>query len=267
MRNRDGAVAALVLMAAWSVGAETATPEETAKTAAAVAAMERAKRQAAGPLRFIIEASKGRRKPGDPEPAPTTPPVESRPVSTVPPRASAPAVGVAPRSAVAVTLRQTSTPAPLVAAAEPAVAVPVAAPEGSAVATEITYNPQLRSPAVAAPVPALQTSGTASINMPAPGAVAVTPVAALTPASVQPKLLSRVDPEVTQRMLDDLPSTLVVLVELSLLPNGSVSNVKLLGSVPRTLQRALVAALEQWRFEPLPAARVHRVEVVFNNER
>jgi hypothetical protein len=35
----------------------------------------------------------------------------------------------------------------------------------------------------------------------------------------------------------------------------------------RQLQRALTTAMEQWRFDPLPTQRQHRVELVFNPDR
>jgi hypothetical protein len=42
-----------------------------------------------------------------------------------------------------------------------------------------------------------------------------------------------------------------------------VSDVRVLPPVPRTLAPAIAAAVEQWRFAPLPAARPHRVVLVF----
>jgi hypothetical protein len=41
--------------------------------------------------------------------------------------------------------------------------------------------------------------------------------------------------------------------------------VALLPPVPRAWQRYLLAALEKWRFEPLASARVHRVQLVFDD--
>lgn len=269
MRNRDAAAAALMLATALSVGAQTAPPEEApkaaeaakpaegAKSTEATAAMERAKRQAAGPLRFILEASKGRRKAGEPDAG------EAREAPVAAVRASSGSNSVGTRS---VTTTSTAQPASLPVVAETPVAPPPLAPEASPIVTEITYNADLPNKTTA-PVPALQTSGSASIALPARSVVAAMPLAPLVAAPVQPKLVSRVDPELTQRILDEMGTNRVVIVDLSLRANGSVSAVNPLGAVPRSLQRALVSALEQWRFEPLPSDVVHRVEVVFSSDR
>ena len=59
--------AAAWMLVAASALAQTAKPDAAAEAAAA-AAMERAKRLAAGPMRIILEASKSRRKVAEAEP-------------------------------------------------------------------------------------------------------------------------------------------------------------------------------------------------------
>jgi hypothetical protein len=54
-----------------------------------------------------------------------------------------------------------------------------------------------------------------------------------------------------------------VTADLSLRTDGSVAAVTLGTSTPRAAARYLTAAFEQWRFAPLPEARVHRVQLVF----
>jgi hypothetical protein len=54
-----------------------------------------------------------------------------------------------------------------------------------------------------------------------------------------------------------------VTAELSLRADGSVSAVELGRDTPRAAVRYLTQAFEQWRFAPLPEARVHRVQLVF----
>jgi hypothetical protein len=76
-----------------------------------------------------------------------------------------------------------------------------------------------------------------------------------------------VEPEVPQRVLQDIAFNTAVLVDLSLRVDGTVAAVNVVPPAPRQLTRIIAAALEQWRFEPLPAARVHRIELVFNAER
>jgi TonB family protein len=76
-----------------------------------------------------------------------------------------------------------------------------------------------------------------------------------------------VEPEVPQRVLDGMNRNTAVMVDLTIRANGSVAAVELVPPAPRQLQRYLAAALEQWRFDPLPAERVHRIELVFNADR
>jgi len=193
------------------------------KAEEAAAAMERAKRLAAGPMRVILEASKGKRA-----------------------AAEAPAADGA-------------TPRP--------VAAPAAAPEPAAVSTQITLSAgALQGPSMTAPVPGIErTSVAAPAAMPSlPAALAL--LAKPADALAKPKIISRVDPDLPPRLLDDLGRNAVVAVDLSIRADGSVGGVGLVTIVPPRVQRLVVAALEQWRFEPLPSDRVHRIELVFNGE-
>lgn len=116
-----------------------------------------------------------------------------------------------------------------------------------------------------APVPGLEratsTATLPSLATPTPAALPTLPEAV-----AKPRLVSRVDPDLPQRMLDDLGRNAVLAVDLSIRANGTVGGVAMVTAVPARVQRALTAALEQWRFDPLPSDRVHRVELVFNND-
>jgi hypothetical protein len=224
------------------------------KAGEAAAAMERAKRQAAGPLRVILEASKGRRR--DAEPASQASDASS--VRTV-----------AARAAPELAMR--SAPVPPAIAAEPTtapvpslrVSAPAPPPAAQPVTTQMTLSSEsLQSHHVAA-VPALDRS-----NAPMLPAVPVAPLlsAKMMEVGVKPKLVSRVDPDVPQRLLDDLGRNAVVAVDLTIRANGTVAGVGMVTSVQPRMQRALASALEQWRFEPLPSDRVHRIELLFNSE-
>lgn len=90
------------------------------------------------------------------------------------------------------------------------------------------------------------------------------PPAVPTEAPNRPKLLRRIDPEFNQRMLDDMGRNLVVMVDLTIRSDGTVAAVAPQGLMTRSMQRVLVAAMEQWRFEPLLQQRVHRIELEFN---
>ena len=90
------------------------------------------------------------------------------------------------------------------------------------------------------------------------------PTLSVGPARV--KLINQVDPDVSQSHLDDMGRNAVVTAELTIRADGSVRAVTLMPHSPRGIQRAVLAALEQWRFEPLPSQRVHRFELLFNAE-
>lgn len=197
------------------------------KAEEAAAAMERAKRLAAGPMRVILEASKGKRV------AAEAPPAE--------------AAGLRPAAAP--------------------VAAAVVASDPAAVTTQITLSAgTLQGPSTTSPVPGIErTSFAAPAAMPSlPAALAL--LTKPTDALAKPKIISRVDPDLPPRLLDDLGRNAVVAVDLNIRADGSVGGVGLVTNVPPRVQRLVVGALEQWRFEPLPADRVHRIQLVFNGE-
>jgi hypothetical protein len=262
--KREGAVAALALMAACVAAAQTAKPE----AAADAAAMERARRQAAGPMRIILEASKARRKTAETEAAPASGP------------AAANTRGIPPRAAVAAAAPDAALPAsPAQAASAPAAATAVAsAPAVNAdtgIVTQITLNSaalESRAPVTIVPamVPAAGVAPVVSPTLPVAPNLQLPALAVATPAVAvdsRPRLSRMVEPDVPQRVLQDIAVNTAVLVDLNLRADGTVAAVNVLPPAPRQLSRFIAAALEQWRFEPLPAARVHRIELVFNAER
>jgi TonB family protein len=235
--NRRWAVAACVLAVAGPVGAQQNSKPESAEAAAA---MERAKRQAANPLRVILEASKPRRKGAEAEPA----------------EAAAPRAAQPPQLAVAAPPVQ-----PVLAKPVPEAAVP------SRIVTEVTLNSAaLQRKEAAAPVAALQAAGSATNMTPLPAAALAMPKLAAAPA--RPKLIAMVEPSVPPRVVDEIGGKLnEVEVDVTIRADGTVASATVLPPAPRQLHRYVVAAVEQWRFEPLPGERVHRVQLVFNNER
>ena len=266
MSIRQWALAPLALLLTVGVHAQTAASARTdakpdakadPKAEEAAAAMERAKRLAAGPMRVILEASKGKRVQAEPAAAPTA--ADSNSVRTV-----------ATRSAVVPEAASRAAPAVQPSAAEtapaPVAAAPAPAPAANAVSTQITLSSESLQGQSVANVP--------SIERAAPAAAAVMPNLPAAPvvlpkvadALVKPKLISRVDPDLSQRLLDDLGRNAVVLVDIRLRADGSVAGVGFVTSVSTRVQRAVAAALEQWRFEPLASDRVHRVELIFNGE-
>ena len=244
------------LMAAASVcaqGAErdAAEPDAAASAAeAASSAMARARRQAAGPMRFILEASRARRRATEAEPAA---PADTASVRAVSNRSASPA----PEPAEAPGRREAQAP---VASAAPVVP---AAPEADAV-LEITLNSQLLQLKAPAPAPALSSSVAAVV---APPAGVAMPMPKIGVGPVRPTLVSHVQPDVSRQVLDELGSNAVVPVDITIRADGTVSAVALAGPAPRRLLRPVQVAVQQWRFEPLPSERVHRVELVFNPDR
>ena len=259
MWNRDWAASAALLLASLSALAETAVKPDAAASASAesAAAMERAKRQAAGPMRFILEAAKGRRKGAEAETPSAADASAVRPVANrsmaVAPSVSEPA----PRPAA-------TAPQPIAVAA-PALAVATPAPTASPVLTRITSDPgAFQAKPVAGAVQGLERTALAPPVAALPAAALSLPSLAVGP--VTPQLLSQGDIELSARALDGVTPGTVVQIELKLRTDGSVAEVKLINSVPRTLARELVPMLQQWRFKPLTSEQLHRLEVVLNRQ-
>jgi hypothetical protein len=86
-------------------------------------------------------------------------------------------------------------------------------------------------------------------------------------ASDRVRLLSMVEPELPQRMLEEMGRNATVRVDLQLRADGSVASVELASPAPRGMLRMLAPTLEQWKFAPLTSQRTHRIELLFNVER
>jgi len=102
-------------------------------------------------------------------------------------------------------------------------------------------------------------AGLNAAAQPLPAMMALPPPAA-------PKLMSMVEPAIPSRVLDQSPRVGEVSADLNLRADGSVAEVVLLTQVPRAWRRYLIEALQQWRYEPLAAARTHRVQLVFDKQ-
>ena len=262
MWNREWAVPAAFVLASFSAFAQTPAKPEAAASAAAdsATAMERAKRQAAGPMRFILEAAKVRRKGNEADAPAVADAVVVRPVVTRSVAVTQPVSEPAQRS-----FTPAAQPTPAPAPAQAVLTPPPPAPAPSAVTTEITLaSQQLQAKPMAAAVPGLERTALATPAAAVPAAALSLPSLANLP--VIPQLLSQGDIELSARALDEVSRGTVVQVDLKLKTDGSVSDVKLISSVPRPLARELIPMLQQWRFRPLPREHVHRVEVVLNSQ-
>lgn len=238
--------------------AQAARPSPSAASAPN-AAMERAQRAAESPLRAILEAAKVRRRI---EPDAATD-------AELTPRRAAPAAGTG--NAVAIATPAAGPVAAAIAnaavtpAAENPIAAPARAPEPEAGVVTIRTLPE-RVPASPARVGAALQAGAVS---PLSGAASPAPtselprLAAIAPAAeAAPQLVRMVEPEVSPRWIEQLTRS-EVSVELLIRPDGSVTDVQVTHAIPRQMVGAIVTALEQWRFQPLAAARRHRVQLVF----
>ncbi len=204
--------------------------------------MERARRLAANPMRVILEASRVRRR------ANGEPLLAAAPVAGVAPVAAAAAVAplarpeVTPRAMPATQPREVATPGSAI------IAAPDLAQTRSAPTSEPAFDPE----SVAQPL---------TLAVPAQA-----PLTAPTPELARPTLITRVDPDPPARLLIDLGASTVITADLTIKPDGSVSQVVIVTPNMRSLGRYVVTALRQWRFAPLPSERVWRVEVVFRTE-
>jgi Gram-negative bacterial TonB protein C-terminal len=208
--------------------------------AEAAAAMQRAERIASNPMRLILQASKinpGRKPAGDEPPA-----------ATASMRAAAPVL--------------VASVASLPGAAPRAVSDAVVEPAPAAVQSVYRADARLTTaaPAMVAPL---------SAGM-APDAVPVAALSTATPALVAvaneaaPQLKRMVEVELPPQVLDQLRPGQEVLVRFMVAADGSVSDVSVPAPAPRQLARFVQAAVSQWQFEPMAAARTHAVQLVFN---
>ncbi len=78
------------------------------------------------------------------------------------------------------------------------------------------------------------------------------------------KLVNMVEPDVPRRTLEAIGRTVEVDVDLTIRADGSVADLAVDPAAPSSLQRYITEALAKWRYAPLPAQRVLRVQLVFN---
>ena len=267
----------LLLTAGGAARAQAAKPEsakpESAEAVAAAAAMERAQRMAANPLKVILQASKIRRRlDADPAPEPVRAALRTVVASAavVAPAAVAALATSrgAPAAAPTAAVVRVAPLAPASAPVETVVFEPPAATSAAAAVAAATFapppaqadpTPEPAAASVVTPAAKSTTLAAATLAITAP----TTAAAAAAPVAVQPKLVTMIEPDIPARLLIEGPRGVEIFADLALRVDGSVGSVTLLPGVPRPWQRYVTVALERWRFEPLPAARVHRVQLVF----
>lgn len=223
-------------------------------------AMQRAVRQAGGPMQAILNAARSSRKPAEP----------AVPVDDI----GAARIALLPARAVA------ALSPPLNEA--PAAALPdrrfdgraaTAADEASApIVAEVTLASVLqRSAAPGAPADAIPSAGSLAVRLPSsvgPSSPAALPLPLDTPQAppVAPRLRHLVEPALGGRWLPEALRLGKVVVDLQLQADGAVASARVAPSVPRGLARLVLDAAQQWTFEPLAQAQRHQVELVFKPE-
>lgn len=254
MRRVVLGVAGLCL-AAWAGAQTPPAPAASAPDAATAERMERARREAANPLRMIIEASqvKARAKVAEPgataaaaSAAPAARTAERRAVASPQPSAIVERVEPLPVTAVS-----TASPPPPRAPEATAGAAPAAVP--TAVATAPVAAPVAAQPTAATPPASAAAQTPAPAPKPAPVAVAEAPL----------KLVNFIEPELPQRVRSRLKANSEVTVAFTVNKDGSVSDVEVRDGANPVLAPIVLAAVRQWRYAPLPASREHLVQLVF----
>jgi TonB family protein len=264
----------LVLWAPWAMAQDAET-------------VTRVQRDAANPLRMIIEAGKlkVRQKSPEADPEPAAKPVApARAAAAKPPAVVSPVLATA---ALAGRTAANPVPEPLLAApvaiapvADPAPALPPAPPTTAALASESGSDAQatVAQPAdpapagVAAPDIANESAGSAA------GTIADQPpqqlaLAALAPPAATPiatasqrvklDLTDYVEPVISERVRRRLKGNGEVMIEFTVQADGSVVDPAVRSASDKALEEAALDAVRQWRYRPIPAAQPHAAQLVF----
>jgi len=86
-------------------------------------------------------------------------------------------------------------------------------------------------------------------------------------AHADPKVIKKVPPEFPREAVQASVNSGTVKAKLSIEADGKVSAVDIVEAQPRKVfDRAVKAALMDWRFEPSGEKQTHEVKLVFSNE-
>ncbi|MFN7692818.1 MAG: TonB family protein [Burkholderiales bacterium] len=180
--------------------------------------------------------------------------------------------------------RPAAAPVAAAATAAPAVSRALAAPAPSTVVAAAPV-PELAAPAPApAPAPAAASAleaaappATSAATLPPSGSLLPSPQpqAPVTqpvpepepepePEEVPLKLLAYVAPDMSAQVMAAMTSSQVIVpVRFVVQPDGKVSSAVVRGSAPRKVAQSAVRAVQQWRFDKIPAVREVDVEIAF----
>ncbi|SHN14870.1 TonB family protein [Rhizobacter sp. OV335] len=255
----------LALLASGLIGALQPAHAQAASAPAGkedAAPSERAKREAENVFRWIMIHSDKPRKTRDDKPAAAAP----APVANAPrPAPAARVAKVGEGSAEGSVVAPAPAPAARTAAAPAAVATPAAA---AAVPVSNVDNEAARMTNSAAALARGNGSGstgpgghTAMPDAAAPPVLATAPE----PEAEQETLVmvSQVEPQFPRAVMLDLRRG-TVRVRFDVMPDGSVSAPNVVSTTNVRLNRAALAAVGQWKFQPVREAQEGVVELGFN---
>lgn len=203
------------------------------------------KRQARSPYRVIIDSNPVKARPAAAkDDAGTKAAAKKPPLKTAAAAAPEADKGALAPAATAITLAPAS-----VATAAPSVA-PAAAVETATV-----------------PAPQQLASERVVDVAPAPAATPATLAARIAPEEPPPlTLLKRIEPLLSPDLLDSRLNTAKVVAAFTVTASGEVSNLSIASTTDSRLNRAVLRALQAWRYAPIPEAREHMVSFAFATE-
>jgi protein TonB len=160
-------------------------------------------------------------------------------------------------------------PAPKPATAQAAAPAPAASQEQQVAAKEPAKEPVKEAarepePAVAA-APKPELLAAAPATPPAPPAVEPTraaPQPEPEPEEVALRLLQKVDPDIPRQLATSIRNG-SVMVRFQVKPDGTTTKVESLGNPNKRLAASAIAAVQQWKFAPIPKQREATVEIGF----
>lgn len=262
------------MLVALPAAAQVARPASApaARVTDEAALSERVRREASNPLRIILEASKIRRRPGEPETDnPSAAPVNTRlpavrtvattlattSATTAAPPAAAPAAApVAPPAATTPPVREAEAVLATMAS------IPASRP--ALPTSELTTVPPTWTPAPLVAVPLQATVVPAPVSVPAPAPVP--PPQAAAGQAGAPRLLNTVMPDIPAAAMRRAGSPTEVTMQVTIERDGRISRASLVGSPgARAIESYVVEALLQWRYAPLPEPVTQRLQLVFAN--
>lgn len=222
-----------------AVGATMAVTAASGASAASAAPSEALQRQASGPYRMILRSAAIQSKPRV-APAPTL-------------VASPAATGAAARRNAAKPTAETDQPTS-----------PTTVPQSAQAAVSSIDTPTLRP--VEVPTSRAEETPTPIIALAAPTSPPQPPAAPAPLVARTALVLIKNDPPTLSGPLARESPSGIVRVAFKVNPDGSTSDFKIAASNNRRLNNAVVAAVTNWRYQPIDAAQTTEVEMVFSAE-